>query len=58
MKKSRIKITHQIDKTVHYFKVMDPDNLSTIEVDNICEKMNVSALFVNGRLYKSSNRSL
>lgn len=54
MKKSRIKITHQIDKTVHHFKVMDPNNLCIDEVENICTKMNVTALFINGKLYRSS----
>ncbi len=51
MKKTRIKITHQIDKTVHHFLVVDPKNLTSAEVKRICDKMNVTALFVNGRMY-------
>ena len=52
MKKTRIKITHQIDKTVHHFLVVNPDRLLKKEVEKICNNMNVSALFVNGKLYK------
>lgn len=48
---TRIKITHQIDKTVHHFLVNDPDNLSKDEVKRICEGMNVTSLFVNGKMY-------
>lgn len=53
MKKTRIKITHQIDKTVHHFLVVDPYKLSNDEVKRICEGMNVTTLFINGKLYKS-----
>ena len=53
MKKTRIKITHQIDKTVHQFLVVDPNKLSCIEANRICKKMNVTSLFINGKLYNT-----
>ena len=52
MKKSRITITHQLEKTKHVFLVQDPNRLTNIENDRIMSKMNVEMLFVNGRLYK------
>jgi hypothetical protein len=51
MKKTRIKITHQLDKTVHHFLVLDPNSLTKNEVKRICDKMNVTALFINGKYY-------
>lgn len=51
MKKTRIKITHQIDKTVHYFFVVNEKNLSYQEVERIKKKMNVEKLFIAGRMY-------
>ena len=51
MKKTKIKITHQEDKTTHKFKVMDESNLTTKEVKLICEKMGVKALFIKGKYY-------
>lgn len=53
MKKTRIKITHQIDKSVHHFLVVDPNKLSCDEVNRICEKMGATSLFVNGKLYNA-----
>jgi hypothetical protein len=52
MKKTRITITHQLEKTKHTFLVLDPDKLSQIEKERIMAKMNVEMLFINGRLYK------
>jgi len=52
MKKTRITITHQLEKTNHVFLVQDPSSLSQKEKDRIMAKMNVEMLFVNGRLYK------
>ncbi len=52
MKKTRITITHQLEKTKHTFLVFDPDKLSQIEKERIMAKMNVEILFVNGKLYK------
>ena len=52
-KKKRITITHQLDKTIHHFLVVDPGNLTSKEVQHICNKMGVESLFVNGKLYKS-----
>jgi hypothetical protein len=52
MKKTRITITHQIEKTQHHFMVVDADKLSNFEVDRIKKVMAVEMVFVNGRLYK------
>ncbi len=52
MKKTRIKITHQLEKTIHHFLVVNPNKLSTEEVERIREKMGVDMVFVNGKLYK------
>lgn len=52
MKKSRISITHQVEKTQHHFMVMNPDKLTSSEVDKIKKEMGVEMVFVNGRLYK------
>ena len=51
MKKTRITITHQLDKTKHTFLVENPDKLSRIESERIMQKMGVTMLFVNGKLY-------
>jgi hypothetical protein len=47
-----IKITHQIDKTIHKFKVVDEDNLTKSEVKKICEKMNFKAILIKGKYYE------
>lgn len=52
MKKTRITITHQLEKTNHLFLVQDPNRLTKIEKERIMAKMNVEILFINGRLYK------
>lgn len=52
MKKTRITITHQIEKTKHHFKVMNPDKLTCSEVDRIKKAMGVEMVFVFGKLYK------
>jgi hypothetical protein len=52
MKRTKIKITHQLEKTVHHFLVGDPNKLTNIEVERIKEKMGVDMVFVNGRLYR------
>jgi hypothetical protein len=52
MKKTRITITHQIEKTQHHFMVVNPDKLTSLEVDRIKNEMGVEMVFVNGRLYK------
>lgn len=52
MKKTRITITHQIEKTQHHFMVGNPDKLTSLEVDKIKKGMGVEMVFVNGRLYK------
>jgi hypothetical protein len=35
MKKTRITITHQLEKTQYYFMVVNPDKLTSSEVDKI-----------------------
>ncbi len=52
MKKTRITITHQLEKTQHHFMVVNPDKLTSSEVDIIKNEMGVEMVFVNGRLYK------
>ena len=52
MKKTRISITHQIEKTQHHFMVVNPDNLTSLEVDRIKKEMGVEMVLVNWRLYK------
>jgi hypothetical protein len=52
MKKTRITIVHQLEKTQHHFMVLNPDKLNTSEVNRIKEEMGVEMVFVNGRLYK------
>ena len=52
MKKTRIEITHQIEKKKHVFYVVDQDKLNNSEVETIKMEMGVSMVFVNGKLYK------
>lgn len=52
MKKTRISITHNLEKTQHHFEVENPDKLNFLEVDMIKNEMGVEMVFVNGRLYK------
>lgn len=52
MKKTRITITHQLEKIQHHFMVVNPDRLTSSEVDRIKKAMGVEMVFVNGRLYK------
>jgi hypothetical protein len=52
MKKTKIEITHQLEKTVHHFFVVDQNKLSNEEVENIKIEMGVVMVFVNGRMYK------
>jgi hypothetical protein len=53
MKKSKIYITHQLEKTKHSFLVENPDSLTQEEVNRICKKMGVTTLLINGRMYNS-----
>lgn len=53
MKNKKIKITHQLDKTKHTFSVANPDRLTSAEVAKICKKMGVTAILINGRLYRN-----
>lgn len=52
MKKTKISITHQLEKTQHHFMVVNPNKLNTSEVERIKKIMGVEMVFVNGRLYK------
>ena len=47
-----ITIQHQSEKTYHTFDVIDPNNLSSIEVSTICSEMNVKGILVNGKYYE------
>ena len=51
MKKTRITVSHQLEKTKHNFLVVNPDKLSRIESERIMKKMGISMLLVNGKLY-------
>jgi hypothetical protein len=46
-----IEIKHQEEKTIFKFEVVNPKKLTREEVEMICEKMGVKALFVDGRYY-------
>jgi hypothetical protein len=52
MKKTRISITHNLEKTQHNFMVENPDKLTIMEVDRIKNEMGVEMVFVSGRMYK------
>jgi len=52
MKKTRIEITHQIEKTKHVFYVINADKLNSFEAEKIKKGMGVEMVFVNGKLYK------
>jgi hypothetical protein len=49
-----IKVTHQEDKTIHTFKVVDDSNLSPTEIKKICKKMDVIAIFIKGKYYSKN----
>lgn len=48
-----IKIQHQEDKAYYTFRVKNADKLTSVEVNRICIKMGVKALFVNGKYYEN-----
>lgn len=48
----KITIKHQMEGTYYTFSVSDPDRLTALEVMYICERMRVSAIFVNGKYYQ------
>jgi hypothetical protein len=52
MKKTKITIKHQLEKSDHHFLVMDPNKLSCEEVEYIKMEMGIQMVFVNGKLYK------
>ncbi len=51
MKSKIIEIKHQEEKTIFKFEVENPKKLTRAEVEMICLKMGVKALFVEGRYY-------
>lgn len=52
MKKTKISITHQLEKTKHHFMFINSNKLSTSEVERIKKEMGFEMVFVYGRLYK------
>jgi len=52
MKKTKIEITHQIEKTQHHFMVGIPVKLTSSEVEKIKNVMRVEVVFVNSKLYR------
>ncbi len=52
MKKTRITITHQLEKTKYVFLVIDPNKLAQSEYEKIIKCMNVEMILVNGKIYK------
>ena len=52
MKKTKIKIKHQLEKTDHDFWVENPNRLSVEEIEEIKLEMGVQMVFVRGKLYK------
>jgi hypothetical protein len=52
MKKKKITVVHQIEKTQHHFMVVNPDKLNRLEVERIKKIMGVEMVLVNGKLYK------
>lgn len=51
MEKTRITITHNLEKIQYHFMVLNPNKLSTSEVEMIKLEMGVEMVFVNGKLY-------
>jgi hypothetical protein len=51
MKSKVIEIKHQEEKTIFKFEVENPKKLTREEVEMICEKMDVKALFMEGKYY-------
>lgn len=46
-----VTIKHQLTQVDHEFVVKNPNKLTPAEVKEICEAMNVQALYVEGRYY-------
>jgi hypothetical protein len=47
-----IKITRSDDKQHFTFEVENEKELTTNEINHICNEMEVKAIFVNGKIYK------
>jgi hypothetical protein len=52
-----ITIQHQSENTYHTFSVVDPNNLTAIEVWTICSEMNVRGILVNGKYYECTDNT-
>ena len=52
MKKKKITVTHNLEKTQYHFMVLNPDRLTISEVNMIKAEMGVEMVFVNGKLYR------
>lgn len=50
-----IEITHQEDKSIHKFEVVNDDTLTRPEIYRICTAMNVKAILINGKYYEYNN---
>jgi hypothetical protein len=50
---NQIEIKHSSEGTTHVFTVNNPNLLSRVEIDLICQEMNLKAIFVNGKIYKA-----
>ena len=48
----KITIKHQSEGTYHTFNVIDPNELTVLEVMHICETLSISAIFVSGKYYQ------
>ena len=47
----KITLENRNENTTHEFDVVNPDRLTRLEIDIICEAMNVKSIFVNGKIY-------
>jgi hypothetical protein len=50
MKKTRITVTHKLEKTQHHYMIVNPYKLISSEVDKIRTVMSVDMVFVNGKV--------
>jgi hypothetical protein len=50
---NQIEIKHSSEGTIHVFTVNNPNLLNRVEIDIICQEMNLKAIFVNGKIYKA-----
>jgi hypothetical protein len=53
MPKKKIIITRQLEKTQHTFLIENPEKLAPEVVQRICDTMNVTSIFVSGKMYRN-----